>query len=349
MDNSIKGECLTFLKKSNDASWEKLNNVDYGVKIYTKERSGNKVDINNETQEIETQEVETQETQDKEVSSQESEQSVGHIAGQGDTQNNTDLAAQNKKAESANNNELITLLDKEADSKDEKDSIIMIAHRGMSSLAPENTIPAMEMAGLYGYQSVEFDVYQTKDGKFVISHDLDVSRMTNGKGKITKLTLEQIKKFNIDNGQGIENYKNLKIPTLEEVLACCNEYNLIPSIEIKDVKNIKALLKIVDKYGFLQTAKISSQKESVLKAVRKNNQSISTSLISDGDGFEAVNKALRLKCNGINLYYKSLNDEVAAYAKKNNLEIIVWNVNHLSVEEQCRKWQVDYITTNGIT
>lgn len=247
------------------------------------------------------------------------------------------------------NSELFSQFDKVADSEEENSKVIMIAHRGMSSLAPENTIAAIEMAGLYGYGGVEFDVQQTKDGKYVISHDLDVKRMTNGSGKINGRTLTQIKKLTIDNGNGIKNYSGLKIPTLEEALACCQKYDLVPCIEIKNVKNVKGILKIIKKYNYLNSALITSSNVSALKAIRKINSDISLSLISSGDGIATVNTAKRLKCDGININYRKLNNEVAAYAKQNNMQIGAWTVNNMSDNYQCQKYGVDYIITNSLT
>lgn len=225
----------------------------------------------------------------------------------------------------------------------------LVAHRGMSSLAPENTTPAIEMAGVYGYKGVEFDVRQTKDGKFVISHDANVSRMTNGSGLISKLTLSQIKKFKIDNGNGIENYKGLKIATLEEVLTCCKKYNLIPCIDIKNIKNVKGFLKIIKKYDFTDTALISTQKESIIKSIRKINKDISLCLICNEDGITAINRAKKLNCSGINIKYKNLNNEVADYAKQNGMSITAWTVDKLVDNYQCRKYGVDFIITNCMT
>lgn len=258
------------------------------------------------------------------------------------------MIPQNVYATVNNNSELLSELDKVADSEEKNSTAIMIAHRGMSSLAPENTIPAIEMAGLYGYGGVEFDVRETKDGKYVISHDPDVKRMTNGTGKISNMTLAQIKKLNIDQGNGIENYNGLKMATLEEALVCCREYNLIPCIEIKNIKNVKALLNIVKKYEYMNSATISSKKISIIQAIRKVNRKVSLNLISEGDGFTAVNTAINLKCNGIDLNYMKLNEKVVAYAKQNKMTVTAWTVDTLTDNYQCQKYGVDFITTDSM-
>jgi len=86
----------------------------------------------------------------------------------------------------------------------------IIAHRGGSTDAPENTLAAFQNAIALGVDWLEFDVQMTKDGALVVIHDETVDRTTNGTGAVRDLTLEDIRSF--DAGQGE------KIPTFEEVL-----------------------------------------------------------------------------------------------------------------------------------
>lgn len=66
---------------------------------------------------------------------------------------------------------------------------LLIAHRGASTLAPENSIPAFQLAGEYGYWGAECDVSVTKDGIWVLMHDTSVDRTTNGRGAVSSFTL----------------------------------------------------------------------------------------------------------------------------------------------------------------
>ena len=95
---------------------------------------------------------------------------------------------------------------------------LMVAHRGLSSVAPQNSIPAVEKAIEYGYDGCEFDIHTTKDGKWVVIHDDTVDAMTDGEGRVEDFTLEEILELKLDSGNGIENYENLQVPTLEQVL-----------------------------------------------------------------------------------------------------------------------------------
>ena len=99
--------------------------------------------------------------------------------------------------------------------------IKIIGHRGASEYEPENTIPAFEKAAKLKMWGVECDIHTLKDGNIIVFHDDDVERMTNGSGKISNMNLLEIKSLNIDNGNNINKYKELKIPTLDEYLRCC--------------------------------------------------------------------------------------------------------------------------------
>lgn len=115
------------------------------------------------------------------------------------------------------------------------DYVYQIAHRGYSDAAPENTIPAFVAAGKNGsFYGAECDVRLTKDGVWVVFHDEDVARMTDGEGKVSDFTYEELSRLVIDNGSNIADYPNLQIPLLTQYLDICAHYGLHPFIEIKE-------------------------------------------------------------------------------------------------------------------
>ena len=68
----------------------------------------------------------------------------------------------------------------------------IIVHRGMSTLAPENTMAAFELMPRYNVNWLETDLAITSDEKLVIMHDGDVTRTTNGHGRVTALSFEEL-------------------------------------------------------------------------------------------------------------------------------------------------------------
>jgi glycerophosphoryl diester phosphodiesterase len=93
----------------------------------------------------------------------------------------------------------------------------VIAHRGASGYAPENTLAAISLALEQQSDMIEIDVFLSKDGHIVVMHDASVNRTTNGKGKISDFTLAQLKK--LDAGSWFDaRFAGERVPTLAEVL-----------------------------------------------------------------------------------------------------------------------------------
>ena len=85
----------------------------------------------------------------------------------------------------------------------------IIAHRGASAHAPENTLAAFQLALEQGADGIELDVMLSKDGQLIVIHDDKVDRTTNGTGKVADMYLSELKV--LDAGQGES------LPTLPEV------------------------------------------------------------------------------------------------------------------------------------
>lgn len=94
--------------------------------------------------------------------------------------------------------------------------VLVCAHRGDWRNAPENSLQAYQNCIDMGVDMVEIDIHKTKDGQFIIMHDATLDRTTNGKGKISDFTLDEIKKLYLRTGHHI--VTTHKVPTLEEVL-----------------------------------------------------------------------------------------------------------------------------------
>lgn len=156
------------------------------------------------------------------------------------------------------------------------------AHRGLSSQAPDNSIPAFILAGENGFDSIETDVHETKDGVFVISHDGNLKSICGVDKNISDLTYEELKnygQYHIISGAQVEKYSSydLRIPTLEEFLEICNQYGCIPQIDSKDLnsyKSIERLYAILVEYGVQDTAIITSYNNLYLQLLRRLNPNI---------------------------------------------------------------------------
>jgi len=108
----------------------------------------------------------------------------------------------------------------------------LIAHRGASALAPENTLVAMRKAAQLGAKWLEVDVKLTRDRQPVIIHDDRVDRTTNGRGLVAGLTLADIRQLEA-RAQFGDAFAGVTIPTLQELIACVLELDMGLQLELK--------------------------------------------------------------------------------------------------------------------
>lgn len=106
------------------------------------------------------------------------------------------------------------------------------AHRGASLYAPENTLPAFELAISQGADGVELDVQLSADGSLVVIHDETLDRTTSGTGKVADLTLAELKA--LDAGSWRPGFAGVRIPTLSEALDLLAPTALTVNIELKN-------------------------------------------------------------------------------------------------------------------
>ena len=106
------------------------------------------------------------------------------------------------------------------------------AHRGASGYAPENTLPAFELALEQGADGVEFDVQLSSDGTPVVIHDETLGRTTDGAGRVVDHTLAELQLLDASNG--MPEYAGTGLPTMDEVLDLLAPAELRINVELKN-------------------------------------------------------------------------------------------------------------------
>ena len=119
--------------------------------------------------------------------------------------------------------------------------IDIIAHRGASAYAPENTLSAFYLAAALGADWFELDCTLTRDDALLVIHDDTVDRTTNGKGRVSDLMLAELKCLDAGTWKG-EQFSGERLPTLEEALAVAKERSIGVFIEIKNSADDKTLM-----------------------------------------------------------------------------------------------------------
>ena len=114
--------------------------------------------------------------------------------------------------------------------------LILVAHRGIATYFPENTMIAFKAALISNIDILEIDIHRTLDNQLVVIHDDSIDRTSNGSGKIKDMTLAALQQF--DYGITKDNkFEGETLPTLDEVIKLIQDYPQKLLIELKQPQN----------------------------------------------------------------------------------------------------------------
>jgi glycerophosphoryl diester phosphodiesterase len=225
-----------------------------------------------------------------------------------------------------------------------------VAHRGYSMMAPENTIPSFELAGVSGFWGIECDTYCTVDGRWIVHHDRTVDRMTDGTGKAKDFTFDDIRKLNIVSGSNIGNYPGLFVPTLEEVLEVCKKYNMQALVEIEHYHtdaDLESLLGIIKNSGMFEQCCFICFNADDLRKMRKLNNDVTLGYLSaKRPSLEDIEFVKELGNAFLDYSYEETTVKDIKRCHEAGIEVSVWTVNTKEEAGLFIKAGVDYITTD---
>lgn len=234
-----------------------------------------------------------------------------------------------------------------------KDSVKVVAHRGLSGAYPENTAPAFSAAGEHGgYYGIECDTHMTTDGTWVIMHDPNIESIYSGKGDVKTFSYTELEKFNVVRGANIEKYPDLKVCTLQEYVDICKKNNCHPVIEIKDPRTDKmqSFYDFLVKNDLLKDAVIISFILDDLKALNKIDSTLNMWYLVDYLTDKNIREAKESGCRGMD-FSSAFNACRPEYIKKvheNGLVTACWTVDDKETLTAMMDAGVEIITTNSI-
>ena len=168
----------------------------------------------------------------------------------------------------------------------ESSAPLVIAHRGASMYAPENTIAAFELAVEMGADAIELDTMLTADGIPVVIHDQSLERTTNESGNVSSMTVAEIKLLDAGSRFYVR-FAEEKIPTLEEVFSAVGNKILI-NVELKNYTSPfdrlpETVVALVMKKGLSDRVLLSSFNPiALIKAQRASEEIRRAALIGGG-------------------------------------------------------------------
>lgn len=229
----------------------------------------------------------------------------------------------------------------------------IVAHRGGGSLAPENTLAAIDVGARHGHKMIEFDAKLAQDGQIFLLHDDTLDRTSNGWGVAGSLPWEKLEQLDAGNWYSAA-FKGERLPLLAEVAERCKRHGLMANIEIKPTSGVEdetgrevALTARLLWQG--QTAPLlSSFSVAALAAAQHAVPELPRGLLLDewDDNWRELTD--RLECVSIHLNHNVLTAERVNMLKDTGLRILVYTVNNPERARLLLNWGVDCICTDRI-
>lgn len=230
------------------------------------------------------------------------------------------------------------------------DPIYLTAHRGITAVAPENSIPAYEKSVELGFYSAECDIRLTKDGHWVLLHNDDVNGRFCQFGEVENMTLEEVRQLRFKNGANFWAYENLGMPTLEEYLDVFVGSKTRPQIEIKseNYDQLHTILEVVESKGLTEQSIIISFDLEQLKAIRALNKDIELWYLIDGINEKNIAEAKELGNTWLSPNLAANDKTSIQLAIDNEIGISFWTVNTLEDAKMLYDMGVRYMETDTL-
>ena len=228
------------------------------------------------------------------------------------------------------------------------EKILVIAHRGASKIAPENTLLAFKKAIELNADYIEFDVQITKDDVIVVIHDEDIERVTGHEGLIKEMTLEQLKKIDFGEGE--------KIPTLKEVISQIGG-KIGFNCEIKVEKITQKVISLFQEGNVLESVIISSFLHDELLNIKNFDANVKLASLEPTEyrgkyewdlKKEMIDFCIKNELYAINPLYSLVDEKFVEYAHDNGIKVFPWTVDTRLGIKKMIKSEADGIITNDV-
>ena len=215
----------------------------------------------------------------------------------------------------------------------------IISHRGANRKAPQNTIPAFQISAQMQPDGFETDVHETADGELVICHNYTVDETSSGTGKISEMTLAELKRLDFGAYFGMD-FIGTKIPTLDEFLEFVKSTDVeIINLELKPPKKdekglVQKTLDAVKRHGLTDKLLISSFDRRVLLETKRLDSSVKTAYLWPTNekipGQRKIPTLKMIKTSGVDFVHPItvlVNRAFVSLMHSLGIKVNVWTVN----------------------
>jgi len=208
--------------------------------------------------------------------------------------------------------------------------VLVIAHRGASGHAPENTLAAFKKAVALGATFIETDLHLSRAAHFVAIHDATANRTTNGQGALHDMTLAELRRLDAGSWFGSE-FAGERIPILEELLEFSKKNDVVFYMELKPDGTWggeHALVGALRESGEIPRTVVICFDAGVVLNLRKIEPTLMTGLLYDGQVENPIDKAVEIGARQLVVRGDLVTPAMIAQAQKKDLQVVCWTVNH---------------------
>lgn len=213
-------------------------------------------------------------------------------------------------------------------------SPLIIAHRGASAVAPENTIAAFEAAIAAGADGIEFDVRLASDGVPVVIHDDTLFRTHGVRHRVAEMMCDELNDFDV--------------PTLAQLFELFESNNLILYLEMKDkqIRVAEECCRLVEQYGLKDRVIFECFDHSALKTVKNIDSNLRTAPLFQPPASFIVKRALGIDANEIALHHRLTNKRTVERARLADFSVVTWTVDDTAWVKRAQEFGIHALITN---
>ncbi|MBS2035716.1 hypothetical protein JST97_12065 [bacterium] len=214
---------------------------------------------------------------------------------------------------------------------------LLVAHRGETDQAVENTLPAFKAAIDEGAAAVELDIHLTSDGKLVVMHDDTLNRTFGVPGEVSQMTSQQL--------------RDLGVPMLDDVLALPAPKFLIEIKEPHQGRHLgieKVLVDLLEQTGTKNRSVVISFDEKALQAVHQLDPSLETGYLYGGKVVDPEQARAELGVTWLAPELSLVTPEFVEKAHAAGMKVDVWTVNRPEDLQRMTRLGVDAVTTDKV-
>ena len=229
---------------------------------------------------------------------------------------------------------------------------LIIAHRGASRQAPENTMAAFRLAAELGADGIELDAQLARDGEVVVIHNATLDETTDGRGRVQDVNLSELQKLDAGSWYGAP-YAGERIPSLAQVLHELGP-RLLLNVELKTEavfsNRLEAeVVRLVEDANMVERVVVSSFNPMALWRVRRLNRHVATGLLYAPD--QPIHLRQRwlqplARPQALHPRWDMVERDFVSAAHGQGLKVNVWTVNDEEAMLRLTGWGVDAIITD---